>query len=84
MGSQSGTKKDNKTGLKDNNGNSGNNGKSSFSLYTTALLPFLTAAEDMGKKRLDASFRLSHVDVKISCQSLLRHGHALFTRKVLI
>ena len=55
---------------------------SSFSLYTTALSPFLTAAEDVGRKRLDASFRLSHVGVKISCQSLLRHGHALFTRKV--
>jgi len=59
-----------------------NKSSNAFSLYTTALTPFLAAAEDVGRKRLDALFQLSHVEVKISCQSLLRHGHALFTRKV--
>ena len=73
MGSSVGTKKDKMDKDKSS---------SAFSLYTTALTPFLTAAEDVGRKRLDASFQLSHVEVKISCQSLLRHGHALFTRKV--
>ena len=74
MGSSVGTKKDKMDKDKSS--------PHAFSLYTTALTPFLTAAEDVGRKRLDASFQLSHVEVKISCQSLLRHGHALFTRKV--
>ncbi len=30
----------------------------------------------------DATFRLNHVDVQLGCQSLLRHGHALFCRQM--
>lgn len=30
----------------------------------------------------DASFRLQRVDVQVGCQSLLRHGHALFSRQM--
>ena len=30
----------------------------------------------------DAAFRLQRVDVQLGCQSLLRHGHALFSRQM--
>jgi len=33
--------------------------KHDYSLYTTSFTSFLVAAEDVGRKRLDASFRLS-------------------------
>ena len=52
-----------------------------FSTYTIALAPVLAGAEELARKRLDATIRLQHLDIQLGCRSLLRHGNALFVRK---
>ena len=55
--------------------------KTDFSTYTIALAPVLAGAEELARKRLDATIRLQHLDIQLGCRSLLRHGNALFVRK---